>query len=177
MKEESRNLPQAESAGNLNQARLRLLVYELAQEHRQLRLPLLAVAAAGAALAANPDHPTLRREARQAWRKLDAVMEVHFARAEDAELLRGASQMKLLPPDAADTLIKVCEKLEELAHRIARIDFEAGSPDAVKNAGLAMRDIAVALDDMAAREEREVIPRLQHALYGLSKAVGHAKSL
>ncbi len=175
MKEKSANLPRTEAAAILNQAGLRRLVYELAQEHRQLRLPLLKVAAAGAALAANPDNADLRREARQAWRRLDTVMEGHFARADDAELLRGASQMKVLPPATADALIELCDKLEELARRIARVDFDAASPSAARDAGLAMRDIAVALDEMTAREEREVMPRLQHALYGLGEAARLAR--
>jgi hypothetical protein len=176
MKEKNTNLPRSEAAAILNQAGLRRLVYELAREHRQLRLPLLGVAAAGAALAANPDNPDLRREAREAWQRLNAVVEGHFARADEAELLRGASQLKVLPPDTADALIEVCDKLEERARRIAGVDFDAASPDAAKNAGLAMRDIAVALDEMTAREEREVMPRLRHALYGLSAAANHIKS-
>ena len=155
----------ARSAAYLDSIKLRVLVYDLSREHTNLRLPLINVAASGASLAANPSNPQFRREARQAWHDLGAVIDRHLDRKDDQTLVNSAERLKLLPHAVAEAMIAACEKLTGVAHQISQVDFDHDPADAVARAGDAMRGFAAALDDFTIREERELLRRLQRILF------------
>lgn len=155
----------ARSAAYLDSIKLRVLVYDLSREHTKLRLPLINVAASGASLAANPANPQFRREAREAWHELGALIDRHLDQKDDETLLSAAERLKLLPHAVAEAMIAACEKLTEVAHQISKVDFEHDPADTVAGAGEAMRKFAAALDDFTVREERELLRRLQRILF------------
>ncbi len=149
----------------LDAPRLRTVVYELSRGHARLRLPLLKLAAAGSALAANPTSATSRQEAREAWKQTLDVIEQHMGRREDEDLLENAERLRLLPDVVAKGMLDVCNKLREQEYQLSQIDFEESPPELIARAGEAMRRFAATLDDLAVREDRELLPRLQHLLY------------
>jgi|GEM_PF-2821315 len=160
----------AYSGGNrprnfLDAPRLRTLVYELSREHQQLRLPLLRVADRGIALAANPADTASRRQAREAWQELLRIVDLHMERHEDEELVESAESLRLVPDSVARGMLDVCARLKQLEYQVSQIDFDQSPPPMLARAGEAMRQFATAMDDLANREERDVLPRLQRLLY------------
>ncbi|HUA33542.1 MAG TPA: hypothetical protein VMA09_08045 [Candidatus Binataceae bacterium] len=163
-------MKQAKSAGNrskvfLDLARLRALVYQLGRKHDQLRRPLIRAAAAGSALAANTGNFGSRHEAREAWQALLDVIELHMSKNVDEQLLESAEKLSVVPDQTAQALLKVCGQLKQLETRVSGVDLEKSPPEELAAAGEAMRKFAVTLDDLALREDREVLPQLQHLLY------------
>ena len=163
-------MKQVKSARNrpkvfLDLPRLRALVYELGRKHDELRRPLMRAGAAGSALAANPSDPGSKHEAHEAWRGLLDVIELHAVKNIDEQLLESTEVLSVVPGETAQALLSGCNQLQELEAQISAVDFENTPPQALAAAGEAIRKFAATLDDLALREDREMLPRLQHLLY------------
>lgn len=163
MKEQAQHEGQARAY--LDSLKLRMLVFDLSREHQRIRLPLVNLAASGSALAANPLNPELRREAREAWNQMMAMVERHLEQERDAALASSAEKLNLISPSLREAVTQACDRLNELAHQISAVDFERASAQSVAQAGDSMRKFAVALDDLAAREEHELLPKLRRFLF------------
>jgi hypothetical protein len=163
MKEEQYD--QQQGATSLDSERLKMLLFELSCEHDRLHLPLVEVAACGSALAANPVSPKFRSEAREAWRHLMAVVEEHLRQDNDATLASRAEKLNLISSSLREAVTKASDGLGRLANQIAAVDFERASVEAIARAGDGMRSFATALDDLASREEHELMPKLRRILF------------
>ena len=162
MKEEQHH---RQTGSYLDSDRLKTLVFELSREHDRLRLPLVEVAACGSALAVNPLDPKFRREAREAWRHLMTVVERHLRQDNDAALANRAEKLKLISPAVREAVAEASDRITHLANQISGVDFERGPADSIARAGDSMRKFAAALDDLAVREEHELLPKLRTILF------------
>lgn len=169
MNEQMTKMAAGQPKVSLDPSRLRTLVYRMACEHLQLREPLLKVATAGGVLAANPSSAEARGQARDAWHELLEIVVQHAIEKDDEELVESAEKLKLLPEPAAEAMLAVCNRLKELEFEISQINFEHSPPELVARAGQSMNRFAVTLDDLAGREDHELLPRLQRLLYEHSK--------
>ncbi len=146
-------------------ARLRHIVYELSREHVQLPRPLTRLADAGIALAANPASLDARTHAHEAWMEMLQIIDLPFAHRADVELLESAERLRLVPDVVARGMLDACSKLRDLESRISQADFHQSPAELMARTGEAMRELAATLDDLALREDRELLPRVQRLLY------------
>lgn len=157
----------------LDSLKLRILIFELSREHERLHLPLVNVAACGSAVAANPVNPEFRREAREAWNQMMAVVERHLQQKNDLALASSAEKLNLISSSLREAVAQACDWLSHLAHQISGVDFERASAESVAQAGDSMRKFAVALDDLAVREEHELLPKLHRMLFEHTSPARH----
>jgi len=163
MKEHARDREQAQAYQD--SLKLRALVVDLRYEHERIHLPLVNLAAAASALAVNPQHPEFRREAREAWSQMLRVVERHLGQKSDVLLARSAERLNLVSPAMREAVTVACERLSEFARAISSVDLEGASAESVAQAADSMRRFAIALDDLAALEEHELLPKLQRMLF------------
>ncbi len=158
-------IPQSQTRTDLRE--IKRVAQRFVSEDSRLKKPLLDAAVAGIVLAFKPDHREMRRQAAQAWGKLETVLWEHLAREED-KLVPWAENLRHFPPEILERIEHRIANIRILAHKIGTIDFERDPDEAVADAGAALSLLAVKLDDLIESEEIKLMPNVQRAMAELA---------
>ena len=158
-----------ETAGKTSgqtKARILRLYQELNREDSQLRSCLLDAAIAGLRLTRNPDSLDLRRDAAQVWAVIEPILS-HHLEVEDTEVIPWLSQRQ---PFSQETRRRIQRSHSRLRTLVAMIG-EASSDNLVtshaRDAGRALVNLVMDLDDAIDNEERRLFPALRRALFAI----------
>lgn len=160
---------EAESASAIRiDAGIRSLSEELNREDSQLRSRLLDAALAGLRLERNPESPELRRDAAQLWATLEPVLSHHLD-AEEKELLPWLEGQGGLALAAGDKIRAYHDRLRKLVGTMANAGAARLTDAQAREIGLALKGLAVGLDDAIDDEERRLFPSIRKALFSVAR--------
>ncbi len=149
-------------------AGIRSLSEELNREDSHLRSRLLDAALAGLRLERNPESPELRRDAALLWATLEPVLSHHLD-AEDQELppwLEGQGGLALA---AGDKIRAYHDRVRKRVGAMANAGADRLTDARAREVGLALKGLAVGLDDAIDDEERRLFPSIRKALFSVER--------
>jgi response regulator of citrate/malate metabolism len=149
-------------------AGIRRLSEALNREDSQLTSFLLDAALAGLRLERNPESRELRRDAARIWATIEPILS-HHLEAEDSELLPWLDRQGGLSPEGGRKVHECHHRLRTLMGAIANSDTDRLSDAHTRDAGRALRGLAVYLDDAIDDEQRRLFPTIQRALSALGR--------
>jgi CheY-like chemotaxis protein len=149
-------------------AAIRSLSVELNCEDSELRSHLLDAALAGLRLERNPKSVELRRDAAQVWALIEPILSHHLD-AEDSQLLPWLEQQGGLSPQSAQKVRAYHDRLRTLIGAMINVGADGLTDAQARAVGLALRGLAVSLDDAIDDEERRLFPTIRRALF----EIGH----
>ena len=149
-------------------AGIRSLSEELNREDSQLRSRLLDAALAGLRLERNPQSPELRRDAAQLWATLEPVLSHHLD-AQEKELLPWLEGQGGLALAAGDKIRAYHERLRKLVGAMANAGAGRLTDARARELGLALKGLAVGLDDAIDDEQRRLFPSIRNALFSVER--------
>lgn len=143
---------------------MKTLLEELRGEDAGMENWLVDAASAGLALASHPSDRGRRETAARAWRAMSPILAHHLTSEDEtvlpwADLQRGASHALI------ERVKKQHRKLRQLVKTINGAAFESDADERVAQAGQALCDFAVGLDDLIAGEQRDLFPMLRRILF------------
>jgi hemerythrin-like domain-containing protein len=138
---------------------------ELNREDSRLRSHLLDAALAGLRLERNPESRELRRDAAQLWSTIEPVLSHHLD-TEEKDLLPWLKRQGGLAPAAGRKIRAYHDRLRKLVGAMANAGADLLSDADARGIGLALRGLAVSLDDAIDDEENRLFPTIQKALFG-----------
>jgi hypothetical protein len=148
------------------------LYQELNHEDSQLRSCLLDAAIAGLRLTRNPESLDLRRDAAQVWAVIEPILS-HHLEVEDTKVIPWLNQRQ---PPSQETRRRIQRSHSRLRTLVAMIG-EANADNLVtshaREAGRALVNLVMDLDDAIDDEERRLFPALRKALFAIH---GHSDS-
>ncbi|MHB8381408.1 MAG: hemerythrin domain-containing protein [Candidatus Binataceae bacterium] len=137
---------------------------ELNREGSQLTSYLLDTALAGLRLTRNPQSRDLGRDAAQIWTVIEPILSHHLD-AEDSQLLPWLDQQRGLSPEVGRKVRECHHRLRTLMDTIVSCGADCLTEAEAHDAGQAMSELAVSLDDAIDDEERRLFPTIQKALF------------
>lgn len=149
-------------------AGIRSLSEELNREDSQLRSRLLDAALAGLRLERNPESQELRRDAAQLWATIEPVLSHHLD-TEEKDLLPWLDRQGGLAPAAGRKIRAYHDRLRKLVGAMANADADRLTDAQAREIGLALRGLAVGLDDAIDDEERRLFPSIRKALFAVER--------
>ena len=157
----------AASAAHID-AGIRSLSEELNREDSQLRSRLLDAALAGLRLERNPESPELRRDAAQLWATLEPVLSHHLD-AEEKQLLPWLEEQGGFALAAGDKIRAYHDRLRKLVGAMANAGAARLTDAQAREIGLALKGLAVGLDDAIDDEQRRLFPSIRNALFSVER--------
>ena len=149
-------------------AGIRGLSEELNREDSHLRSRLLDAALAGLRLERNPESPELRRDAAQLWATIEPVLSHHLD-AEEKELLPWLEGQGGLALAAGDKIRAYHDGLRKQVGAMANAGADRLTDAQAREIGLALKGLAVGLDDAIDDEERRLFPSIRNALFSVKR--------
>ncbi len=157
--------PRADTPARID-AGIRTLSGELNREDSQLRSRLLDAALAGLRLERNPESSPLRLDAAQVWAVIEPILSHHLD-AEERDLLPWLERQRGFAPAAARKIRAYHGRLRKLVGAMANAGADRLTDAQARETGLALRGLAVTLDDAIDDEERRLFPSIQKALFAV----------
>ncbi len=139
---------------------------ELNREDSQLRSRLLDAALAGLRLERSPESLELRRDAAQLWSTIEPVLSHHLD-TEEKDLLPWLERQGGLAPAAGRKIRAYHDRLRKLVGAIANAGSDRLTDAQARKIGLALRGLAVGLDDAIDDEQRRLFPSIRKALFSV----------
>jgi DNA-binding response OmpR family regulator len=158
-------LPRADTPARID-AGISSLSEELNREDSQLRSLLLDAALAGLRLERNPESPPLRLDAAQVWAVIEPILSHHLD-VEENDLLPWLERQRGFAPAAARKIRAYHSRLRKLVGAMANAGADRFTDAQARATGLALRRLAVSLDDAIDDEERRLFPSIQKALFAV----------
>jgi DNA-binding response OmpR family regulator len=146
-------------------AGIRHLWLELNREDSRLRSHLLDAALAGLRLERSPESRELRRDAAQLWSTIEPILSHHLD-TEEKDLLPWLKRQGGLAPAASRKIRAYHDRLRKLVGAMANAGADLLDDADARGIGLALRGLAVSLDDAIDDEEHRLFPTIQKALFG-----------
>ena len=147
------------------------LYQELNREDSPLRSCLLDAAIAGLRLTRNPDSLDLRRDAAQIWAMIEPVLS-HHLEAEDTEVIPWLNQRQPLSQETSRRIRRSHSRLRTLVAMIGEANADNLVTSHARDAGRALVNLVMDLDDAIDDEERRLFPALRRALFGIHSRSG-----
>jgi DNA-binding response OmpR family regulator len=147
-------------------AGIRSLSEELNREDSRLRSRLLDAALAGLRLERNPESPELRRDAAQLWATIEPILSHHLD-AEEKDLLPWLERQGGLAPAAGRKVREYHDHLRKLVGVMANVGADRLTDAQAHETGLALKGLAVGLDDAIDDQERRLFPSIRKALFAV----------
>ncbi len=141
---------------------------ELNREDSQLRSRLLDAALAGLRLERHPESPELRRDAAQLWATIEPVLSHHLD-TEEKDVLPWLERQGRLAPAAGRKIRAYHDRLRKLVGAMANAGADGLTDAQALEIGLALRRLAVCLDDAIDDEERRLFPSIRKALFAVER--------
>lgn len=145
-------------------AGIRSLSEELNREDSLLRYRLVDAALAGLRLERNPESPLLRLYAAQLWAVIEPILSHHLD-AEEKDLLPWLERQRGLAPAAGRKIRESHGRLRKLAGAMAKAGADRLTDAEAREIGLALKGLAISLDDAIDDEERRLFPSIRKALF------------
>lgn len=142
------------------------LYQELNREHSQLRSCLLDAAIAGLRLTRNPESLDLRRDAARVWAVIEPILS-HHLEAEDTKVIPWLNQQQPLSPATMRRIRRSHSRLRTLVAMIGEANADNLVTSHARDAGRALVNLVMDLDDAIDDEERRLFPALRKALFAI----------
>ena len=133
-----------------------------------MRSRLLDAALAGLRLERNPESPELRRDAAQLWATLEPVLSHHLD-AEEKQLLPWLEGQGGFALAAGDKIRAYHDRLRKLVGAMANAGAARLTDAQAREIGLALKGLAVGLDDAIDDEQRRLFPSIRNALFSVER--------
>ncbi|MBV8135158.1 MAG: hemerythrin domain-containing protein [Deltaproteobacteria bacterium] len=148
------------------------LYQELNREDSQLRSCLLDAAIAGLRLTRSPESLDLRRDAAQIWAVIEPILS-HHLEAEDTKLIPWLNQRQPLSRETRRRIQRSHSRLRTLIAMIGQANADRLVTAHARDAGRALVNLVMDLDDAIDDEERRLFPALRKALFAIR---GHSSA-
>ena len=155
-----------------NEAGIARLYQELNREDSQLRSCLLDAAIAGLRLTRSPESLDLRRDAAQLWAVIEPILS-HHLEAEDTKVIPWLNQRQPLSQETRRRIQRSHSRLRTLVAMIGEANADNLVSSHARDAGRALVNLVMDLDDAIDDEERRLFPALRRALSAIR---GHSAS-
>jgi len=155
---------QLKTSGGEGANAMEALLAELGREDSGMQRWLLDAAVSGLALTIDSGSAENRERAARAWDAIRPILSHHLL-SEEETVLPWAERDDGFSPALASRIRDQHQKLRGIAERISSVAFASDSNARVAEAGRALRDFAVCLDDLIAGEQRELFPAVRRVLF------------
>jgi len=142
------------------------LYQELNREDSQLRSCLLDAAISGLRLTRNPESHELRHDAAQIWAVIEPILS-HHLEAEDTKVIPWLNQRQPLLQETRRRIQRSHSRLRTLIAMIGEANADNLVTSHARDAGRALVNLVMDLDDAIDDEERRFFPALRRALFAI----------
>src|SRR5215469_12781919 len=142
------------------------LYQDLNREDSQLRSCLLDAAIAGLRLTRNPESLDLRRDAARVWTVIEPILS-HHLEAEDTKVIPWLNQRQPLSQETRRRIQRNHSRLRTLVAMIGEANADNLVTSHARDAGRALVNLVMDLDDAIDDEERRFFPALRKALFAV----------
>jgi hypothetical protein len=156
---------QLNTANKVDSDTVRILAQSLGKDRAELAKLLTDAAAAGQMLSRDPSSRESRERAKTAWNALRSMLNPNLSTAPVLPLKEAKS--KLPPEEALSELDSQLRTIGLLVLTITSVQFANDSDARVREAGKALGELAVFLDDIIAGQQRRLLPDLDRLIFRL----------